>query len=77
MPPAAQKIFGPKAGAAIYGILYSAFAVAAIGGNIITKILTAALGWNGIFQLLAVTSAFAAAITLGLTPVGSLPSSTL
>ncbi len=33
MPPATQRMFGPQAGTVIYGVLYSAFAIASILGG--------------------------------------------
>ena len=38
IPPATQKLFGPKNGATIYGIVYSAFGLAAIGGQFASKV---------------------------------------
>eukprot|EP01042_Synura_sphagnicola_P008341 gene8341-10692_t len=37
VPPAVQRIFGPRNGAQIFGVLFSAFAVAVIGGSFLSK----------------------------------------
>eukprot|EP01035_Chromulina_nebulosa_P019271 gene19271-25128_t len=52
IPPAVLRIFGPKSGATIYGVIYSAFGVASIGGLVLSKVLTAKLGWDGVFRVL-------------------------
>ncbi|CAM9435940.1 unnamed protein product [Chrysoparadoxa australica] len=52
-PAVSTKIFGPKNGATIYGILFSAFSMASIGGTFLTKVLLHAVGWDGIFKVLA------------------------
>ena len=39
-PPAMQRIFGPRNGAMIYGLAYSAFGVAGVGGSYLTKVRT-------------------------------------
>lgn len=69
MPAATQKLFGPKAGATIYGGLYSAFAVASIVGGILTKILIKKLGWEGVFNVLAAMSVVGTALVQVLSPV--------
>lgn len=38
MPPAIQRMFGPKNGALIYGVIYSAFGVASVGGSYLSKV---------------------------------------
>ena len=44
MPPAMVKLYGARRGTLLYGILYSAFAVASIGGMYTSKALTAKFG---------------------------------
>jgi MFS transporter, OFA family, oxalate/formate antiporter len=77
MPPAIQKMFGPKNGALIYGLVYSAFGVASIGGMILGKGLKAQFGLEGVFRALSVMSVFGALLTSRLQPLRSLPSSTV
>jgi hypothetical protein len=38
MPPATYKLFGPKNGALIYGIIYTAFASASIAVTYLSKV---------------------------------------
>jgi OFA family oxalate/formate antiporter-like MFS transporter len=38
MPPAIQRMFGPKNGALIYGLIYSAFGTASIASMMISKV---------------------------------------
>ena len=77
IPPATQRIFGPKNGALIYGMVYSAFGVASVGGMILSKILVSQFGWDGVFKILGSTSLFATILTTFLHPLESLPSSTV
>jgi OFA family oxalate/formate antiporter-like MFS transporter len=77
MPPAMQRIFGPKNGAAIYGVLYTAFGVSSVGGMFLSKALTASMGWNGVFKVLSGLSALSAIIALQLQPLANLPGSTV
>jgi len=37
-PPAVQRLFGPKKGALIFGVLFSAFGVASVGGNFLSAV---------------------------------------
>jgi len=75
-PPATQKIFGPKAGATIYGLLYSAFAFASVVGGILTKSLAKSIGWQGLFIVMAAMSLSATLLVQLLTPVASYAGST-
>ena len=71
MPSAAQRMFGPRAGATIYGVMFSAFGVASVFGSSLTKALAATYGWNGTFSVLAVLSAIATIIVSQLQPIAS------
>lgn len=53
----------------IYGVLYSAFAIASVVGGIVTKLLVKSVGWQRVFQLLATMSLLATAQVLWLKPV--------
>lgn len=77
MPPAAQRMFGPKNGSIIYGILYTSFASASIGGIFLMKPLIASLGWTNLFRTMAAMSLGATLVTTLLKPLKSLPSSTV
>lgn len=77
MPPTMAKLYGSKRGTLLYGILYSAFGAASIGGMFLSKYLKGNFGWAGSFQFLAAMSAVAAGLTQTLTPIPSLPSSTI
>jgi OFA family oxalate/formate antiporter-like MFS transporter len=77
MPPAIQRMFGPKYGALIYGLVYSAFGVASVGSTFLSKALVASFGWEGVFKVLAAVSVFATVLTSTLTPLVSLPSSSV
>ena len=77
IPPAIQRMFGPKNGALIYGLLYSAFGVASIGSTFLSKIMVANFGWSGVFRILAAVSVFATVLTIPLTPLSSLASSSV
>ena len=46
MPAATQRMFGLKAGATIYGLIFSAFGIASVVGGVLTKSLIKSLGWN-------------------------------
>jgi OFA family oxalate/formate antiporter-like MFS transporter len=69
MPPSIQRIYGPKNGALIYGIIYSAFGFASIGSLFMNKHLSASLGLDGVFRVLSVFSIIAAVLTSQLVPV--------
>ena len=77
MPPAAQRMFGPKNGSIIYGILYTSFASASIGGIFLMKPLIASLGWTNLFRTMAAMSLGATLVTTLLKPLKSLPNSTV
>lgn len=68
-PPAVQRMFGPDAGAVIYGLLYSAFAVASVFGGVLTKRLTHTLGWEGVFQTMAAMSLLATGLATMVKPI--------
>ncbi|KAJ1435619.1 major facilitator superfamily domain-containing protein [Ochromonadaceae sp. CCMP2298] len=70
-PPAIQRIFGPRAGATIYGMIYSAFATASVGGGILTKMLVKSLGWELVFQTMAVMSVLATLLSTLLMPLAN------
>jgi MFS transporter, OFA family, oxalate/formate antiporter len=69
MPPSIQRIYGPKNGALIYGIIYSAFGTASIGSLFMNKHLSVSLGLDGVFRVLSVFSIIAAVLTSQLVPV--------
>jgi len=69
MPAAVQRVFGPHAGAAIYGVLFSSFAVASTVGSTVTKKLAGTIGWPGVFKTLTAMSLVATTVTQGLTPL--------
>jgi OFA family oxalate/formate antiporter-like MFS transporter len=75
MPSAAQRMFGPRAGATTYGVMFSAFGIASVFGSSLTKALSASYGWAGTFNVLAVLSVLATVIVSQLTPIQALPSS--
>lgn len=75
MPSAAQRMFGPKAGATIYGIMFSAFGIASVFGSSLTKALNSSYGWSGTFGVLSALSALATLIVTFLSPINTLPSS--
>jgi len=75
MPSAAQRMFGPRAGATIYGVMFSAFGIASVGGSALTKALAASYGWSGTFNVLAACSALATIIVTNLQPIASLKGS--
>ena len=77
MPPAIQRMFGPKYGALIYGLVYSAFGVASVGSTFLSKALVASFGWEQVFKVLAAVSVLATVLTSTLTPLAALPSSTV
>jgi OFA family oxalate/formate antiporter-like MFS transporter len=77
MPPAIQRMYGPKNGALIYGIVYSAFAIASTGGLYLSKALLDQFGYSGIFRVMAVTSLFATALTFRLKPIANVPYSSV
>lgn len=77
MPPAMQRMFGPKNGAAIYGVIYSSFGVSSVGGLMLTKALSSSMGWSGIFKILSGFSVLAAIITMQLKPLDSYPGSSV
>lgn len=68
-PPAVQRIFGPEAGTVIYGLIYSAFALASVVGGFLTKMLVVSLGWEKVFQVMAFMSLVATALATLVTPV--------
>lgn len=71
MPPATQRMFGPKAGAVIYGVIYSAFAIASVVGGILTKSLAVTVGYSRLFQVMAVMSIIATGLVQFLRPLAS------
>ena len=72
MPPATQKMFGPKNGAVLYGILFSAFAIASVVGGTLTKMLSIQYGWNRVFHLLAGLSLLANLLLTQVRPIPNL-----
>lgn len=77
MPPATQKMFGPKNGAVVYGILFSAFAIASVVGGALTKMLSIQYGWNRVFHLLAGLSLLANLLLTQVQPIAKLPFSSV
>lgn len=77
MPPATQKMFGPKNGAVVYGILFSAFAIASVVGGTMTKMLSIQYGWNRVFHLLAGLSLLANLLLSQVQPIKKLPYSSV
>ena len=75
MPSAAQKMFGPRAGATIYGVLFNGFGIASVFGSSLTKALAASYGWKGTFGVLSAFSLLATVIVAGLQPIATLPGS--
>ncbi|RYH05230.1 MFS transporter, partial [archaeon] len=71
MPPATYRMFGPQSGTVIYGVLYSAFAIASIFGGILTKSLVKTAGWARVFQVMTGMSVLACVLVSKLTPVTS------
>ena len=70
-------MFGPKAGTVIYGILYSAFAIASVVGGIVTTLMVKSGGWAMVFQTLAFMSIVATVLVTGLSSIASYPGSVL
>ena len=68
-PPAMQRIFGPEAGTVLYGVIYSAFAMASVIGGIITKMLVKSIGWEKVFQGMAAMSLLATVLANFVKPV--------
>lgn len=77
MPPAIARLYGPKQGTLIYGILFSAFGTASIGGMYLSKALKAAYGWDGSFRILASMSIFACFLTTLVSPIASFAQSAI
>lgn len=75
MPPATQRMFGPKAGAVIYGVIYSAFAIASVVGGMLTKSLAVTMGYGKLFQVMAVMSIIATGLVQFLGPIQTQPAS--
>lgn len=75
VPSATQRIFGPQAGTVIYGVLYSAFALASVVGGLLTKALVKSKGWTFVFQTMAVMSLVGTGLVTKLFPVKSYPGS--
>ena len=77
MPPAIQKMFGPKNGALIYGLIYSSFGIASLGGSVLCKSLKELYGFEGVFRVMSVLSIVGALLTTRLQPLKSLSTSTV
>ncbi len=75
MPSATVRMFGPKAGTTIYGVLYSAFAIASVAGGMLTKSLVKSYGYGIVFQVMAAMSLIATAMVSQLKPVKYFPMS--
>eukprot|EP00981_Chlorochromonas_danica_P011885 scaffold4338_cov183-Ochromonas_danica.AAC.9 len=75
IPPATQRMFGPHAGMVIYGVLYSAFAIASVVGRMLTKALVKSKGWTFVFQTMTVMSLVGTGLVTKLFPVKSYPGS--
>lgn len=77
MPPATQRMFGPKAGATVYGLLFSGFGIASVAGGILTKVVSKKYGWEVLFQILAAMSLLATGIVSAVKPLASYSGSTI
>lgn len=77
MPSATQRMFGPLSGTTIYGILYSAFAIAGVVGGILTKMLVRTYGWTTVFRTMTVMSLMATMLVRRLFPVKEYAESTV
>mmetsp|Transcript_10380 Transcript_10380/g.11205 ORF Transcript_10380/g.11205 Transcript_10380/m.11205 type:complete len:500 (+) Transcript_10380:127-1626(+) len=77
IPPAVQRMFGFKAGTIIYGIIYSAFAIASILGGMLTKSLVKSFGYETVFKIMAGMSILATAMVSILKPLKNYDESTV
>lgn len=77
MPPATQRMFGPKAGTVIYGVMYSAFAIASVVGGALTKAIVQSFGYSTVFRIMAVMSIVATFLVSFLTPLAAQASSAI
>jgi OFA family oxalate/formate antiporter-like MFS transporter len=77
VPPATLKLFGTKAGTTIYGLLFSAFAVASISGGFLTKSLVKVYGFGLIFKIMAGMSLVSMLLASRLTPITSYEQSSI
>lgn len=77
MPPSVLRLFGPKNGSLLYGIIYSAFGVASIGTLFLNKHLIESLGFEGVFRILSLLSIVATMLTSQLVPIKSYPGSSI
>ena len=77
MPPSVQRLFGPKNGSLIYGIVYSAFGAASIGALFMNKHLTESLGFEGVFRILSLFSIVATILASQLVPLKSFKESAI
>lgn len=77
VPPTIQKLFGPKNGALIYGLVYSAFGIASLGGSVLCKSLKELYGFEGVFRIMSILSIVGALLTTRLQPLKSLSTSTV
>lgn len=55
-PTCCAAAFGPKNAPRIYGLLFSAFAIASLGGVHLAKQLVPIFGWTPVYQILAAAS---------------------
>ncbi len=69
MPSATVRMFGSKAGTTIYGMLYSAFAIASVAGGMLTKAMVKTHGYDVVFQVMAAMSLIAKLLVTFLKPV--------
>ncbi len=70
-------MFGFKAGTIIYGIIYSAFAIASILGGMLTKSLVKSFGYETVFKIMAGMSILATAMVSILKPLKNYDESTV
>lgn len=75
MPPATQRMFGSKAGTVIYGVLFSAFAIASVLGGYLTKALVQSFGYGTVFKIMAAMSVLATLLVSRLFPIASFSAS--
>lgn len=71
MPSATQRLFGSRAGAVVYGVLYSAFAIASVIGGVMTKYMAVTFGYSLLFRVMAVMSLLATLLVQFLHPIKS------
>jgi len=69
MPGVNQRLWGPREGAAIYGVMFSAFFIASFYGATISKLLSSLYGWEATFKIFSLMSLLSVFICLKLKPL--------